>query len=86
MFSSHPQLVPAGCIQVNVITYTIAAGDGKTHYIKTKLALLDEYVVISVNEAFTPSKAISKLQKLSFDTQKSGIFFNFTMLPPGVSW
>ena len=64
----------------------MVAGDGKTHYIRTQLALLDEYIMISVNEAFTPTKAISKLQKLSFDAKKCGMFFNFTMLPPGVSW
>ena len=70
----------------NDIAYSFVAGDGKTHYIKTQLAVLDENLVISVNEAFTPLKAISTLQKLpAFDRKKCGIFFNFTMLPPGVS-
>ena len=46
---------------------------------------MDDSVIIAVNEAFTPLKAISKLRSLPLEKKECGIFFNFTMLPPGVS-
>ena len=60
-------------------------GDGKTHYIKQQLADSTASVTVSVNEAFTPLKAISKLHTLPLNQRNCAIFFNFTMLPPGVS-
>jgi hypothetical protein len=45
---------------------------------------MDESIIIDVNEAFTPLKAISKLRSLPLEKKDCGIFFNFTMLPPGV--
>ena len=59
-------------------------GDGKTHYIKQQLAYSPAGVTVSVNEAFTPLKAISKLRKLPVKQKNCAIFFNFTMMPPGV--
>ena len=59
-------------------------GDGKTHYIKQQLANSLASMTVSVNEAFTPLKAISKLKKLPLNQRNCAIFFNFTMLPPGV--
>ena len=59
-------------------------GDGKTHYIKSQLRKSDSSVTIVVNEAFTPLKAITKLRSLPLENEKCGIFFNFTMLHPGV--
>ena len=59
-------------------------GDGKTHYIKQQLADSPASVTVSVNEAFTPLKAISKLNTLPLNRRNCAIFFNFTMLPPGV--
>ena len=61
------------------------AGDGKSHYIKKQLAVCPSYKTIAINEAFTPNKAISKLRSLPLYQKKVGIFFNFTILPPGVS-
>jgi hypothetical protein len=46
---------------------------------------MDESIIIAVNETFTPLKAISKLRSLPLEKKDCGIFFNFTMLPPGVS-
>ena len=59
-------------------------GDGKTHYIKSQLRNTDNSVTIAVNEAFTPVKAITKLRSLPLEKEECGIFFNFTMLHPGV--
>ena len=60
------------------------SGDGKTHYIQQQLAHSPVSLTISVNEAFTPLNAISKLRSLLLDQNDCAIFFNFTMLPPGV--
>ena len=62
----------------------VNAGDGKTHYIKEQLATSPAQLTIAVNEAFTPLKAISKLRSLPINQGRASIFFNFTMLPPGV--
>ena len=61
------------------------AGNGKTHYIKKQLAQCSEHITIAVNEAFSPLTAITKLRSLSLYRKNIGIFFNFTILPPGVS-
>ena len=63
------------------------SGDGKTHYIQHQLARSPPNcrLTVSVNEAFTPLKAISKLRTLPLNQKNCTIFFNFTILPPGVS-
>ena len=61
------------------------SGDGKTHYIQQQLACSPASLTIAVNEAFTPLNAISKLRTLPLNQKNCAIFFNFTMLPPGVS-
>ena len=60
-------------------------GDGKTHYIKKQLALCSVHKTIALNEAFTLSNAISKLRSIPLYLNNVGLFFNFTILPPGVS-
>ena len=60
------------------------SGDGKTHYIKQQLAHSPASLTIAVNEAFTPLNAIYKLRALPLNQKNCAIFFNFTMLPPGV--
>jgi len=62
-----------------------AAGDGKTHYIKEQLTGSPAQLTIAVNESFTPLKAINRLCTIPPNTRGAAIFFNFTMLPPGVS-
>ena len=42
-------------------------------------------MTISVNEAFAPVGAIKKLRTLPSTEENCGVFFNFTMIPPGVS-
>ena len=59
-------------------------GDGKTHYIERQLAECPAQLKIAVNEAFTPLSAIKKLCQLPTETPGCGVFFNFTLLPPGV--
>ena len=61
------------------------AGNGKTHYIKKQLSHCSEQITIAVNEAFSPLTAITKLRSLTLYQSNVGIFFNFTILPPGVS-
>ena len=60
-------------------------GNGKTHYIQKQLANCSEHITIAVNEAFSPLRAISKLRSLPLYASNVGLFFNFTILPPGVS-
>ena len=60
-------------------------GDGKTHYIEKQLASAPQCLKIAVNEAFTPLSAIKKLCALPTDVPHCAIYFNFTMLPPGVN-
>jgi len=43
------------------------------------------HTTIVVNEALTFVNAICKLQSLPHDEQQCGVFFNFTIVPPGVS-
>ncbi len=61
-------------------------GDGKTHYIKEQLSSgpCTKHLTIAVNEAFTPLYAISKLRSLPLYQRDIGLYFNFTLLPPGV--
>ena len=61
-------------------------GNGKTHYIKEQLAArCAQHITIVVNEAFSPLKAITKLRSLPLYEKNTGLFFNFTIHPPGVS-
>ncbi len=60
-------------------------GDGKTHYIENELKNVPYYKKIAVNEAFTPLAAIKKLADLPPEVPKCAVYFNFTLLPPGVS-
>ena len=60
-------------------------GDGKTHYIEKELQNAQAHLKIAVNEAFTPLGAIKKLtSELPTDVPNCAVYFNFTMLPPGV--
>ncbi len=61
------------------------AGNGKTHYIKQQLRNCTECITIALNEAFSPLSAITKLRSLPLYRKDVGLFFNFTILPPGVS-
>ena len=65
--------------------HVMYAGNGKTHYIKKQLAHCSEQITIAVNEAFSPLRAITKLRSLPLYKKNIGLFFNFTILPPGVS-
>ena len=60
------------------------SGDGKTHYIKQQLAQSPANLTVAVNEAFSPLNAITKLRTLPLSQKNCAIFFNFTLLPPGV--
>ena len=62
----------------------LSIGDGKTHYIQQQLSNSSASLTVAVNEAFTPLNTISKLRSLPFNREECAIFFNFTMLPPGV--
>ncbi len=62
---------------------TLSSGDGKTHYIKSQLEQCSDARTIAVNEAFTALNAINKLRSLPLTKKNCGIFFNFTVLPPG---
>ncbi len=57
------------------------AGDGKTHYIRQQLSRSPFKLIIAVNEAFTPLKAINSLNTLSQDSPECALFFNFTINP-----
>ena len=65
-------------IYVYICVYS--TGDGKTHYIKKQLIGYQPYLVIAVNESFTPLNAILKLRSLPRDAS-CNVFFNFTILP-----
>ena len=64
--------------------FLLFLGVGKTHYIRKELRKLTEFVVISLNETFTVANAITKLNELNRENHQCGIFFNYTMSPPGV--
>lgn len=60
-------------------------GDGKTYYIEKELKNAPHSLKIAVNEAFTPLGAMKKLAcELPSDIPNCAVYFNFTMLPPGV--
>ena len=63
------------------LNYCICAlvGNGKTHYIKKLLYGLQPYLIIAVNESFTPLNAILKLRSLPRD-KCCKIYFNFTIV------
>jgi hypothetical protein len=80
------------CITFGLPTLSIVScgnykysGNGKTHYIKKQLAKCADQLVVVVNEGFSPLGAITKLRSLPHE-KGMGIFFNFTILPPGVSF
>ena len=68
---------------INVAFILFSIGNGKTHYIRSQLNANN--VVIAVNEMFSVGKVIYKL-KFLYDEKDCSIFFNFTLLPPGVSY
>lgn len=61
-------------------------GDGKTHYIRKRLAdsMVNHTLTIAVNEAFSVENVIKKLLSIPPGMVNCAIFFNFTLLPPGV--
>jgi len=62
--------------------FSFSTGDGKTHYINKYIEEHDDpYLVVAVNESFTPLNAISKLRNLQQNC-RCIIFFNFTVVPP----
>lgn len=69
----------------HAVSIVLLIGDGKTHYIESQLKHCPRHLKIAVNEAFTPLGAIMKLLTLPSDVKGCAVFFNFTMLPPGVS-
>jgi len=60
-------------------------GDGKTFYIKEQLKKAPKSLTIAINEAFSVANAVRKLQSLSTNVKHCALYFNFTLLPPGVS-
>ena len=81
----YPDSLPSSLHFLSTSSSSLS-GDGKTHYIQQQLAHSPASLTVSVNEAFTPLNAISKLRILPLDQNNCAIFFNFTMLPPGVRW
>lgn len=59
-------------------------GDGKTFYIKEQLKKAPESLTIAINEAFSVANAIGRLQSLSTNVKGCALYFNFTLLAPGV--
>ena len=60
-------------------------GDGKTHYIESQLHHSPHPLRVTVNESFMPLNVIKKLSSLPFDVRNCAVFFNISLLPPGVS-
>ena len=60
------------------------SGNGKTHYIQQQLTHSPASLTVAINEAFTPLNAISKLRTLPLNQNNCAVFFNFTVLSPGV--
>ena len=71
-----------------ILSNILHAGDGKTHCIVEKLkgTHQSQQVTIAVNEAFSYMTAIEKLSSLPSDQNGCKIFFNFTVVPPLVSF
>lgn len=66
------------------------SGDGKSHYIQSKLHKCSFQVVIPVNESFSFLSMLKGLRLPPLNTEAPesevyGIFFNFTMCYPKVS-
>lgn len=57
-------------------------GNGKTHYIRSQLTA--NSIVFAVNETFSIGNVIDRLNSLP-DEKNCSLFFNFTLLRPGVS-
>ena len=64
---------------------TCTTGDGKTHYIESQLHYSPHPLRITVNESFMPLNVIKRLSSLPFDVHNCAVFFNMSLLPPGVS-
>ena len=69
-----------------LIVCVIQLGNGKSFYIKKQLLQCTEKLTISVNEAFTLFKAVTKLRTLPLHQCDIGIYFNFTIFPLDVSY
>ena len=64
-------------------SYFPGAGNGKSHSIRKELLKYNKYVVIAINEAFTPLAAITKLCMLK-PVANCSIYFNISLLPSQV--
>ena len=73
------------CNFIDCCTYEFL-GIGKSHYIRQQLSDCNEVLTIAVNEVFSPLYAINKLRSLSLHKENVGLFFNFTIFPPKVSY
>ena len=78
-----------GMYHLNTIRMTYhgvvyVSGDGKTFYIKEQLKKAPESLTIAINEAFSVANAVRRLQSLSTNVKGCALYFNFTLLPPGV--
>ena len=63
----------------------LCTGVGKTHFIQKEISKLPHSVVIVMNETFNEKNTIKKLNELPYE-KDCGIFFNFTIHDPGVSF
>ena len=64
-------------------------GDGKSHYVLTKLQNCSSSIVIPVNEGFNLEKVLDTLCSLPLNVDRDddevyGVFFNFTLCYPKV--
>ena len=67
------------------VKQSLLLGDGKTFYIQKQLKKHGTpFVTIAVNEAFSVGSVIKKLRELPQERNCS-VYFNFTLIPPGVS-
>lgn len=88
-------LFSISCLHISSLLYisvymctslnTCTTGDGKTHYIESQLNYSPQPLRVTVNESFMPLNAIKKLSSLPFNVQNCAVFFNISLLPPGVS-
>ena len=68
-----------------LLLYVTQLGNGKSFHIEKQLLQCTEKLTISVNEAFTLFKAVTKLRTLPLHQHDVGIYFNFTILLLDVS-